>query len=58
MALTFCLGDCVADFGLDVMHTVLRKDQGQAEREHAYIKILKQHFKAGRKFWKLCLTMS
>lgn len=55
MALTFCLSDCVADFGLDVMHTVLRKDQGQAERGHTYIKILKQHIPAG---WKLCLTVS
>lgn len=36
MALTFCLGDCVVDIGLDVMHTVLRKDQGQAERTHTH----------------------
>lgn len=36
MALTFCLGDCVADFGLDVMHTVIRKDQGQAGRGHTW----------------------
>lgn len=34
IALTFCLGNCVFDFGPDVMHTVIRKDQGQAERGH------------------------
>lgn len=36
MTLTFRLGDCVADFGLDVMLTVLGKDQGQAERTHTH----------------------
>lgn len=35
-ALTFRLGDGVADFGLDVMLTVLGKDEGQAEETHAH----------------------
>lgn len=30
--LTFCLSDCVADGGADVMLAVLGKDQGQAGR--------------------------
>lgn len=34
MALTFRLGDGVADFGLDVILTVLGKDEGQAEETH------------------------
>ena len=32
MALTFCLGDCVANCGTDVMHAVVRENQGQAEK--------------------------
>lgn len=40
MTLTFRLGDCVADFGLDVMLTVLGKDQGQAERTHTHTHIV------------------
>lgn len=35
-ALTFRLGDGVSDFGLDVMLTVLGKDEGQAEETHAH----------------------
>lgn len=32
--LTFRLGDGVADFGLDVILTVLGEDEGQAEETH------------------------
>lgn len=36
VALTFCLGDSVTNCGSDVMHTVLGKYQGQAERGHKH----------------------
>lgn len=35
-ALTFRLGDGVADLGLDVMLTVRGEDEGQAEETHAH----------------------